>query len=42
MVRFTSFPLILNLVAHLDLELYQMEIKTAFFNGERDEEIYMD
>ena len=26
----------------MDLELYQMDIKTAFLNRELDEEIYMD
>jgi len=41
-VRFDSIRLILLIVAHLDLELYQMDIKTAFLNRELDEEIYMD
>ena len=41
-VRFASVRLILAIVANLNLELYQMDIKTAFLNGELDKEIYMD
>ena len=41
-VRITSVRLVLAIVAHMDLELYQMDVKTAFLNGELDEEIYMD
>ena len=40
-VKITSVRLILAIIAHIDLELYQMDVKTAFFNGELDEEIYM-
>jgi Reverse transcriptase (RNA-dependent DNA polymerase) len=36
-----SFRIIMALVAHLDLELHQMDVKTAFLNGEIDEIIYM-
>ena len=42
MVRFTSICLILAIVAQLDLELYQMDVKTTYLNGEVDEEIYME
>ena len=41
-MRITSVRLVLAIVAHMDLELYQMDVKTAFLNGELDEEIYMD
>ena len=41
-VRFASIRLILAIVAQLDLKLNQIDVKTAFLNGELDEEIYMD
>lgn len=40
-VRLISTHLFLAIVAHLDLELYQMDVKISFLNGELDEEIYM-
>jgi hypothetical protein len=40
-VRFASIRLILSIVAKQALELFQMDVKTAFLNGELDEEIYM-
>ena len=41
-LRFASIRLILAIVAHLDLEFYRMDVKTAFRNGELNEKIYMD
>jgi len=41
-VRFASIRLLLAMVIHLDLELFQMDVKTAFLNGSLEEEIYMD
>jgi len=42
MVRIASIHLLLALVAHLDLELFQVDVKTAFLIGNLEEEIYMD
>ena len=36
-----SFRTIMALVAHYDLELHQMDVKTTFLNGNIDETIYM-
>ena len=41
-VRITLVHLILAIVAHIDLELYQIDVKTTFLNGKLDEEINMD
>ncbi|RVX00376.1 Retrovirus-related Pol polyprotein from transposon TNT 1-94 [Vitis vinifera] len=30
------------IVAHFDLELHQMDVKTAFLNGDLDEDMYME
>ncbi|KAE8690124.1 hypothetical protein F3Y22_tig00110926pilonHSYRG00104 [Hibiscus syriacus] len=40
-VKHFSIIILLALVAQLDLELVQMDVKTAFLNGDLDEEIYM-
>jgi hypothetical protein len=36
-----SFRIIMALVAHYDLELHQMDVKTAFLNGDLEEKVYM-
>jgi len=35
-----SFRTIMTLVAHYDLELHQMDVKTTFLNGDIEETIY--
>ena len=34
--------MVLGLAASLDLEVEQMDVKTAFLHGDLDEEIYME
>ena len=36
-----SFRIIIALVAHYELELHQMDVKTAFLNGDLREDVYM-
>ena len=36
-----SFRTIMALVAHYDSELHQMDVNTAFINGDSNETIYM-
>ncbi|WVZ64586.1 hypothetical protein U9M48_014081 [Paspalum notatum var. saurae] len=36
-----SFKIIMALVAHYDLELHQMDVKTAFLNGDLYENVFM-
>ena len=39
--KFISIKILLAIVAHFNLELYQMDVKTTFLNGELKETIYM-
>ena len=39
--KFTSIRALIVIGASHDLEIYQMDIKTAFLNGNLNEEIYM-
>ncbi|GBE82734.1 hypothetical protein SCP_0411190 [Sparassis crispa] len=39
--KFASVRTLLALAAKLDLEIHQMDVKSAFLNGDLDEEIYM-
>ena len=36
-----SFRIIMALIAYYDLEIHQMDTKTAFLNGDLEENIYM-
>ena len=41
-VKMSSIRVVLGLVASLDLELEQLDVKTAFLHGDLKEEIYID
>ena len=41
-VKMTSIRTVLGLAASLDLEIEQMDVKTAFLHGNLEEEIYME
>ena len=41
-VRMSSIRAVLGLAASLDLEIEQMDVKTAFLHGDLDKEIYME
>ena len=40
--RITSIRLVLAIAAIRNLQVHQMDVKTAFLNGELEEEIYME
>ncbi|KAK3008401.1 hypothetical protein RJ639_013931 [Escallonia herrerae] len=40
-VKITSIQVVLGFVASMDLELEQLDVKTAFFHGDSEEETYM-
>ena len=40
--RLTTIQALLSLAASYGLIIHHMDVKTAFLNGELDEEIYMD
>ena len=40
-VRHTSIRTVLGLVAHFDMQLEQMDVKTAFLHGDLEELFYM-
>lgn len=37
-----SLIIVLALMIHYDLELYQMDIKTVFLNKDLEDEVYLD
>ena len=41
-VKMSSIRVVLGLAASLDLEIEQLDVKTAFLHGDLEEEIYME
>ena len=42
MARLTTIRVLIALAASYGLHIHQMDVKTAFLNGELEEEIYME
>ena len=42
MTRINSIRMVLAIAALWNLEVHQMDVKTAFLNGDLDKEIYME
>ena len=40
--KLTSIRMLFAIAAAMDYEIHQMDVKTAFLNGDLEEEIYMD
>ena len=40
-VRYTSIKTVLGSVAHFDMQLEQMDVKTTFLHGDLEELVYM-
>ena len=40
--RITSIRLLIAIAAIFDLKIHQMNVKTAFLDGDLEDEIYMD
>ena len=40
-VKMTSIRMVLSIAASMDLEVEQLDVKTAFLHGDIEEEIYM-
>ena len=41
-VKMTSIRLVLGIAAHYDLEIEQLDVKTAFLHGDLEEDIFME
>src|SRR5271170_2621363 len=39
--KFATIRALLSIAAHYDLEIHQMDVRTAFLNGDLEQDIYM-